>query len=290
KENITTPDRSRTVVSLVSVVGLLLVVIGYLAFRLSTAAPHCPWPLSIFADSNEPVAIVTADVNFGLIDILEQKHRTLEEYLTREAVAPPERESEHGLLSYLGKSSLTSSADAVVAAGISRLMAGSSNEVAVRSARDLRPRDLDYGNFILLGSPTSNPWVSEFVDKTNFQEEEEPNGTFVWRNKSPRPGEQSSYACLRETGSTGDDYADIALVPGHSGRGLVLILQGCQQEGTESTLLFLKDEKNRRSLLQSLGISHPSSRQPIYFEALIKTLVIAGAPSATSIVATRRLY
>jgi hypothetical protein len=66
----------------------------------------------------------------------------------------------------------------------------------------------------------------------------------------------------------------------------VLILQGLQQEGTEAAGIFLADAGNRQKLAQALGITS-STPQPVYFEALIKTQAVAGAPNATYIVATR---
>jgi hypothetical protein len=63
-------------------------------------------------------------------------------------------------------------------------------------------------------------------------------------------------------------------------------LQGLQQEGTESAGLFLADAGNRQKLQQALG-TPDAPGQPVYFEALIRTQAVAGAPNATSIVATR---
>ena len=57
-------------------------------------------------------------------------------------------------------------------------------------------------------------------------------------------------------------------------------------EGTEAAGLFLADAGNRQRLQEALGFSG-SPTQPVYFEALIRTQAVAGAPNATSIVATR---
>jgi hypothetical protein len=78
-------------------------------------------------------------------------------------------------------------------------------------------------------------------------------------------------------------------LPLANGHGSVLILQGLQQEGTEAAGLFLADASNRQRLQQALGITGAPG-QPIYFEALIRTQAVAGAPNATSIIATRVLH
>jgi hypothetical protein len=155
----------------------------------------------------------------------------------------------------------------------------------------LRPRDLESGNFVFVGSPSSNPWVSYFEDKLNFQEREGIVGESpkFFQNLHPRTGEQETYHGLTFTGSSGEDYATISLLPLANGRGSVLILQGLQQEGTEAAGLFLADAGNRQKLQQSLGIPDATG-QPTYFEALIRTQAVAGAPNATSIIATRVIH
>jgi hypothetical protein len=110
-----------------------------------------------------------------------------------------------------------------------------------------------------------------------------------FQNLHPKAGEQQAYQGLAFTGSSGEDYATISLLPLANGRGSVLILQGLQQEGTEAAGLFLADPGNRLKLQQALGISEAPG-QPVYFEALIRTQAVAGAPNATSIIATRLLH
>jgi hypothetical protein len=189
---------------------------------------------------------------------------------------------------YLSGSLLTSYAALVVVDTLLRLSGNSSDRLAIRSARELRPRDLEEGTFVFVGSPSSNPWVSYFQDKLNFQEREGVVGESLkfFQNLHPKAGEQETYHGLAFTGSSGEDYATISLLPLGNGRGSVLILQGLQQEGTESAGLFLADAGNRQKLQQALG-TPDAPGQPVYFEALIRTQAVAGAPNATSIVATR---
>ena len=155
----------------------------------------------------------------------------------------------------------------------------------------MRPRDLEAGNFVFVGSPSSNPWVYHFQDKLNFQEREGVVGESLkfFENMHPRAGEQEAYHGLAFTGSSGEDYATISVLPLTNGRGSVLILQGLQQEGTEAAGLFLADAANRQRLQQALGITGAPG-QPIYFEALVRTNAVAGAPNATAIVATRVIH
>ncbi len=150
-------------------------------------------------------------------------------------------------------------------------------------AWELRPRDLERGSFVFVGSPGSNPWVSYFESKLNFQEREGVVGESMkyFQNIHPRQGEQEKYQGLQFTGGSGEDYATISLLPVPNGPGSVLIIQGLQQEGTEAAGIFLADAGNRQKLEQALGVSS-SEAQPVYFEALIRTRrLVAGAPNAT---------
>lgn len=291
-EPVAVKSNSRAVPLLAALVVLLALTCAFLLVRLhfATETPSTPWPLSVFTGSSDHTTIIMADVNYGMLNIIQSRHRSLQEYLNTVGQDDTSNGLDNELLHYINESSLTSSADAVIAASLSSLMSNSQGQTSVRSARDIRPRDLDIGNFIFLGSAASNPWVAVFQDQLNFEEVMDGTGRYYgWKNKAPKPGEEQTYKCLVKTGTSGDDYADIALLPSQNGRGAVLILQGGQQEGTESTLVYLNTEQGRVDLLRALGYSKPPSK-PTYFEALIRTQVIAGAPRTTHIVATRLMH
>jgi hypothetical protein len=275
---------------------LVTTLTGWLR-RPATAAP-APWPIAtLFDQGSGPVQIVVADINYGMLRLIDEQPVTLERYLSPSYRSgdpisnahPTAREAR--VMKYLSGSLLTSYADVVAVTTLMRLTGDSNNRLVVRSARELRPRDLEQGSFVFVGSPSSNPWVSYFQDKLNFQEREGVVGEspkfFV--NLHPRTSEQETYHGLVFTGSSGEDYATISLLPLPNGRGSVLILQGLQQEGTEAAGLFLEDATNRQRLQQALGISG-SSGQPVYFEALIRTNAIAGSSNASTIIATRVLH
>jgi len=257
--------------------------------------PPPPWPLApLFTPPNRPVQVVVADVNYGMTRLVDEQPVTLERYLSPSYRSGEDLTNAHPtgrearMMKYLSGSLLTSYADLVVVDTLMRLSGNSRDWLAVRSARELRPRDLESGNFVFVGSPSSNPWVSYFQDKLNFREGEGKVGESLkfFQNAHPKPGEQTTYQGLAFTGSSGEDYATISLLPLANGRGSVLILQGLQQEGTEAAGLFLSDTGNRQKLQEALGFSG-SPNEPVYFEVLIRTQAVAGAPNATSIIATR---
>jgi hypothetical protein len=108
-------------------------------------------------------------------------------------------------------------------------------------------------------------------------------------NKNPRPGEQKAYVGLRFTGTAGEDYGDIALLPNPAFGTAILILQGLQQEGTEAAGRFLADPNQRRALREALGFSS-EPKNKVWFEALIRTKAVAGAPNSEAIVAARLIH
>ena len=277
---------------------LFATTLAALFWRPAVAPPTPPWPLAaLFDPGNGPVQVVVADVNYGMARLVDERPVTLERYLSPSYRSGDDLSNAHPtgrearMMKYLSGSLLTSYADLVVVSTLMRVSGKASDELTIRSARELRPRDLEEGSFVFVGSPSSNPWVSYFQDKLNFQEREGVVGESLkfFQNLHPKTGEQETYKGLIFTGSSGEDYATISLLPVPNGHGSVLILQGLQQEGTEAAGLFLADAGNRQKLQQALGISGTPA-QPVYFEALIRTQAVAGAPNATSIIATRLIH
>src|ERR1700687_70825 len=261
---------------------------------VATASPV--WPFSQIFDMRHQTVIVVADGNYGMWRILTGERGSLEQYLNRDL---PQKsatlkfgEAGSRFADYISNSTLTSFADVADAVSLVKVAGPFQNHASVRSAKDLRIRDLDHENYVFIGSPASNPWASLFQDKLNFRESEEAVGksakAFV--NTKPLPGEQAQYEGLQWTGTEGDDYATIALVPNMTGDGSVLILQGLQQEGTEAAGRFLLEAENRHQLQRSLGIPVSDNiAGNIWFEALIRSRTVSGAPNSTILVSVRRI-
>jgi hypothetical protein len=262
---------------------------------VAPAPEHPPWPLSEVFDPEHRTHFVVSDVNYGMMRIIAQKPGSLEDYLKPDfprSFMPARAARQEGpIMNYITDSGLTSNADVSAVISLIKLAGDYRDRTAVRFARDIRLRDLDEGNYIFLGSPGSNPWVQLFESQLNFQEAEGVVGAgpkeFV--NKNPRPGEQKSYVGLQFTGTTGEDYADIALLPSPANGTAILILQGLQQEGTEAAGRFLADSNQRRVLREALGFSS-DPKNKVWFEALIRTKAVAGAPNSEVIVAARLIH
>jgi hypothetical protein len=254
-----------------------------------------PWPFSQIFDARHQTLMVVADSNYGMSRILASQPGSLDQYLRRDfqgATAVKMGAADSRISEYISNSTLTSYADVADVVSLLKMAGPLQSQVSVRYPRDLRMRDLDHENYIFIGSPASNPWVALLQDKLNFRESETVVGKSVkvFVNKNPRPGEQPQYEGLRWTGTMGEDYATISLLPNATHDGSVLALQGLQQEGTEAAGRFLADEENRRQLMSALGITAAEgSAQNIWFEALIRSRTVSGAPNSTTLVAVRRI-
>jgi len=282
--------------------GLLAVVSATLLlllnFQRSAAVPVAGpgWPFSQIFDGRHKTVVVVADGNYGIWRILTGQRGSLEQYLNRDlpqnSATLKLGEAGSGFADYISDSTLTSFADVADAVSLVKVAGPLQDFVSVRSARDLKIRDLDHDNYIFIGSPASNPWVLLFQDKLNFRESEEAVGKSVkaFVNTNPLPGEQTRYQGLLSTGAQGDDYATIALLPNMTRDGSVLILQGLQQEGTEAAGRFLLEAENRHQLQRSLGIPVSDGiAGNAWFEALIRSRTVSGAPNSATLVAVRRI-
>lgn len=254
------------------------------------------WPFSQLFDARHQTIFVVADSNYGMSRILSRQSGSLNQYLRQEFLSRPEVRNtgtvDTSLSEYLSNSTLTSFADVADVISLFRMAGPYQSQVLVRYPRDLRMRDLDHNNYVFIGSPGSNPWVSLLQDKLNFRESEGVVGKSakVFANTNPLPGELPRYEGLRWTGTLGEDYATIALLPNATHDGSVLALQGLQQEGTEAAGRFLADEENRRQLMKALHISDAdAASHDIWFEALIRSRTVSGAPNSTTLIAVRRI-
>jgi hypothetical protein len=259
-----------------------------------------PWPLNEVFNNGHRSEIVLSDSTYAIRRLMSGEPVSLESYMKRDFQhkSNPNRSNTNQpgsgndayLAQYTADALLTSWADVAIASTLLKLLPSASEQVTVRSARDLHPRDLEDGNYIFVGSPASNPWVLLYESHLNFcelrcDEAHEPPKIL---NKHPRPGEQSTYQGLVRTGLDGADFATIALLPSDSGRGNVLIIQGLQQESAEAAGLLLADESGRQKLKAALKIpNEPNS--PFYFEVLLRIEAVGGSPKSANVVASRIL-
>jgi len=275
---------------------VLTIVCAALVYRLHAlqSADAVEWPFNAVFTPQRVTPIVVGDANLGIVDMLKGRQTSLPEYLmdTSPTVSIPGPDPTghiEKLMRYIKTSDLTSYADAFVVSTLASLATEQKSRVEIRPAREMNLRDFEEGNFVLLGSSASDPWVSLYEGRLNFQLAlDAATQRTVWLNKHPQPGEQASYMGLTSTGSSGEEFADISLSPTQNGQGKVLIIQGMQQEGTEAAGRFLADAAARANLKKLLRNAGASGDSP-YFEVLLKTSTVAGAPTVPTVVAVRAI-
>jgi hypothetical protein len=243
-------------------------------------------------DERLPTSVIVADSSFGVIQDVEGRTANLEEYLnlasaSAEAGKSLSKESRI-LLQRLETRQFTSFADLILSERILRLAGHFRDRTTVRSARDLRMRDLASGNFIFLGSSYSNPWVSLFSKRRNFYvylDAATRRGTVV--NKAPRAGESPEYVMKGEDGLPGPTYGVITYLPSDAETGNVLLIEGINMEGTEAAGRYLTDSRETQELRSRLGLRDSrTARVPL--EVLLETRVVGGATRDTRIIVTRK--
>jgi hypothetical protein len=266
---------------------------GMLRRQLATSPAGTPIlaPLAWVMDPDRSVSLVVADSCFGLVQDLDGRPASLEEYLDPEFWQRPKPSSlpsgkDDRLMHRIRSRELTSYADVLLVARMLRL-AGPRANISIRFARDIHPRELSSGNYIFLGSSYANPWVALYDKKRNFRIQVDANSKQSIINKNPRPGEQSSYLMLGEDGQPGATYGLISFLPSDGTTGNVLLIEGTNMEGTEAAGSMILDPKSARDILSRAGIPEGSRSHP-FFEILIETKVLAGEPSQTRVIAWRK--
>jgi hypothetical protein len=228
---------------------------------------------SLFHGSEGTVQVVLSDPSLVLMQTLSGHHYTMDEYATQsyrrlppELIDNPRAERTWAVLATRQIANL---GDIGAASRIRDTFSMPAREqVAIlRSAQNMHARDFRSGNFIVLGSSTSNPWAQMFNQNFNFLFETVPSSGQVFiQNKQPTKGEQSIYS---EGPDDGRGYAHIALVPNLTNTGWVLLIAGLSMESTESAADFCLDSDSTLALLHALQAS--KTGKPPFFEAVLST-------------------
>jgi hypothetical protein len=180
--------------------------------------------------------------------------------------------------------------DASMAVEIGELLYPSAKRgVQVQTARSTRLADFKTeDNFVLFGSPRSNPWVELFEQQLDFVFEfDSARKSEFLRNNHPRNGEASVYLPTAEGWETGQAYGIVALVSNPQQNGNVLVLAGTNAEATEAAGKFALNQEQLASVLRKALVSQPG---PIHrFEVLLRVFTMAGSPNTSEVVACHLL-
>jgi hypothetical protein len=263
-----------------------------LSGRPRLGAPGFPWT-AVFNDRETKIAL--ADSCLVMVEDVLGRRIGLNEYVTRgfmnsirQSGSSPDLRA---MLSLISGRQYTSLADVMFVSKIMQLTGEFKQNVVLTYARNLNIRDFKVSNFVLVGSPRANPWVELFEPKMNFLFDFDTKvGRPLFRNRSPRSGEQAIYMTNGANGNTDDSYAVVALLPNLNRTGNVLIIEGTNMEGTEAGVEYLTGLDLAKEMPPELAARVAKRRpNPPYFEILLKLRTVGGTSESVEPIAYRML-
>jgi hypothetical protein len=231
-------------------------------------------------NSSPETDIVLADASFGMLQDINKKSFTFEEYLNRsymsqlqgEKLSPEMRDAfDRIALWNLGSQDDFKLAQRILA------LDPLGNRVHMYNARAYLPDLTQRDNVILIGARISNPWDDLFESRMNFVVRLDGNRSITVLNRAPSAGEQQVYQQ-----SDASQYCVVAYLPNPSHNGVILMVEGSNAEATEAAGNFLLSEVQLSNFKKVLKVN-----QLPYFEVLLKVSSVPGTPLSASIEAYR---
>jgi hypothetical protein len=268
-----------------AVAALALFASVWIWSRRGRPTPRTVLPWSDLLRHDRPLQVIFADPDISSIQSLLGYQISLSEYANRQyvrqidAVGP---DLQRALRSLRGTN--VPIVDAGIALDISALAGASAARLKVHAARALQLRDIKTDDdFIVLGSPHSNPWATLFQDQMDLDFVWDPNlREEVIRNKHPRNGELPLYAPTAGGFDTGQAFAVMAFFGNPSQTGHVLLLAGTNAEGTEAAGKIASNLDLLSQTLRKCGVD--PGGPPVRFELLLQVRTMAGSPNTFDVV------
>jgi hypothetical protein len=270
-----------------------LFFLGYEAHRAEAPTPKTlMFPWSAILRPGRSLQIVASDPDFAAIQDITAHATTLSDYangryVPNSSTSSPELRT--FALKYL-QGRKVADIDVPIAANIATLASSVSEKVNLRSARTLRLSDFNTDDdFVLLGSPLSNPWSDLFTEQLDFRFVFVDNSSLQnIENIHPQGSELKIYSPsgrgFTSAGpATGTSFAIIALVRNPNQRGQVLLIAGTGAEATEAAGHLATSLSEFRDVLNRC---HAAPDKPLQrFEMLLRVGIMAGSPSSSEVIA-----
>ncbi|RZU35424.1 hypothetical protein [Edaphobacter modestus] len=247
--------------------------------------PRRVLPWSALLDSPRPLQLITSDPDIAEIQGYTGQVITISDYANHNYIPHPEQltpETTQICRILLGgnKAALV---DTPIAVGVTELAQASSRRVEVHAARSIQLSNLQTDdNFVLLGSPRSNPWITLFSDQMSFRfSYDKASSQEIILNVHPGPHEKPQYVPTALGWATGQSYAILAMVRNPDQNGNVLLLSGANAEGTEAAGKLVTDLPRLTAAFKTCGIT-PGG--PVHhFELLLRLNMMAGSPTNVNV-------
>ncbi len=207
------------VVLLISALNVAAFVAAWNFLRRPEPIGVLPWS-SIFGASRV-TQIITSDPNVAEIQGFTGGQITLSDYANHKYIPDPSllTPEQRRFCEVILRGDKASVVDMPIVMAVGQLAQAASSKVAVHGARNIQFSDLQSdANFILLGSPRSNPWSNLYNDRLDFRFEYDPKtGKEVIRNVHPRSGELPTYVATAPGWATGAVVCDCGVASQESG-------------------------------------------------------------------------
>jgi hypothetical protein len=274
---------------------VLAVSLIFRPYAVSASLPaSLPWS-ALFPKVGPQTDIILSDTNISALQFLLDFRLPLSDYANRQYMPKlnrrlsPEMQRVTRGFTGIDYTSATAAIDAVTVLRVSQIAGVYSSRIRVRPARSLQLRDFETDdNFILLGSPSSNPWGALFAEQLDFAFDYDNDlKTEFLRNNRPRPGESPRYVPTALGGATGRTFGIIGFIRNPNHNGHILMVAGTTAEATEACMKLVSRPEAFSTVLKRYGIAE--SAQPRHFEILLSVEEMAGAPARSDIVAVHAL-
>jgi hypothetical protein len=273
-------------------IGLMLTLVNlavwgvfwnHFTHKARAAASILPW--SVFLTSPRALRVITSDPDMAELQGYTDQQLSVSDYANHNYIPHKEKltPETYQITQILLRGNKASLVDTPIAVSLAQLAQSGAKRIEVQPARSLQLSNLQTDdNFVLLGSPLSNPWTAFFSDQLDFRFVfDKDSGQEIIRNAHPREHEQMQYVPTALGWATGQSYAIVALVRNPDQNGQVLLLGGANAEGTEAAGKLVTDLPRLSNVLKNCGI--PPSGPLQHFELLLRLNMMAGSPTNTNI-------
>jgi hypothetical protein len=231
-------------------------------------------------NANPNTDVVVADASFGLLQDINRKSFSFDDYLRRNYVSQLQAQNMspemHAAVNRIALWNLGSPDEFKLARRVLALDP-LNQRVHLYNARDYMPDLIRRDNVVLIGGSISNPWVQLFESRMNFVTKFDSESPIAVVNRAPAPGEQSIYT---QTGSV--QYCVVGYLPNPNHNGVVLLIEGTDAEASEAAGDFLLSDDQLSNFKKMLR----TEKFP-YFEALLKVSSVEGTPLTAAVQAYR---
>lgn len=255
--------------------------------RFSNTAPVSnPLPWSALFSSERDLRIIFCDPDISMAQHILNFNISLSDYANQKYLpATAQKNAEALRLVGTLKGVNVAAVDAEIATTIARLKQDNPRQIRTHTARSFHVLDFKTDdNFVIFGSPRSNPWFNLFQDRLDFRFDYDPaTNQEIIRNFRVQKGESPAYVPTAKGWATGIAYAVVAFIENPNQKGHVLLLAGSNAEATEAAGKLATNPEKISHMLSTFGIDPEGP--PKHFEALLRVSTLAGSSSTFQVVA-----